>query len=465
MKIITLTIEDEAYDDSIKWLEHQDTTTTGCALKLCRSAYLSLNSQILNGEIESLKAKLSTQFDDELTCIKESYDAKTTQLNTEMEKERNGFIEKLGSVENGKIERIRELQTMNRIYEKQIETHNKNMENMTKEHLKLANHFKMEMERLNNEQRSFIQSLTGSTQKGQIGENFVDEIFSELELGVLENVSKKAVGGYADRLWNFDFPDGINVPNIRGLIEVKFTNSLHSKHDIEKFKNDVQTAGRQNRINCAILISLTARISGEKQISLSFIDGIPVLRASRLSSDSLTSSNLVKMAFSTLHQFWPYINSNKGTQDENFALETFTEFLDSQIAKIEKLHDKSKLLEKMGTNLIRESASILKIKDELAHDISSLRLRYPQLTTTRHDNNESGEVLQSVIDAVDGFRQRTKRYPKSIDDLKKFDKSGVNESVFKNAIDIVRLQNKPGKKRRLLEEEVEEEVSSNDTPK
>jgi len=355
-------------------------------------------------------------------------------------------------MESNDANRLSELQTMNRIYEQQLQIANTSLENATKEQSKMANHFGSELTRLNDEQKHFITSLTGNTCKGTIGERFVDEVFSELELGVLDDVSQKKQIGYADRFWSYDFNNTM-IPSIRGLIEVKYTKTIHSINDLQKFDNDVKTAVRQNRINCAIIISLSARIHGDKQISISFVDGIPVLKASRNVTDTLTSSNLVKIAFLTLHQMWPYMNSNK-SKNEDFLLSAFSKFLDSHMDRIQKLQEKSTLLEKMGTSLLRESAALLKWKDDIVHDIESLRLRYPQVITNNcHDKGESIELLQIVTDGVEKYRQRTKRYPKTLNDLNlKLDANVVtNDIIFKNAIDIIRSQNKRGPGKRAID--------------
>lgn len=292
----------------------------------------------------------------------------------------------------------------------------------------LKNEQQEQMQNLNDEQRNFLSTLSDSQVKGAIGERYVDEVFAETEIGVLTDVSRKQRHGFADRFWQYDF-NTLQIPGVRALVEIKHVKDLHSQNDIEKFDKDVKSGVEQNRINCAIMLSLTSRIHGSKQIALTFVDGIPVLRASRSANDSLSPMSLVKIAFLTLVEVWPYLASNK-SRNEDLIIDTVSSFLDSQLSRVEKLQPRIDFLEKTSTQMQKEASALRKTREDLSHEIASLKMQHPQLITNAcHQNNTRIDAMNALVEAIGVFKARTvrKAYPKSLSDL------DLDETVSKHA--------------------------------
>ena len=437
----------------------------------------------LDDETEAMKRK----YDVDMRIEKELYDSKlnmTTseieQLKTQISQQQNSIndvretfrqqadVERIAAqqredtLQEQHASRIEELHAFVKAYEGQLAQAQAQMHKANDEKDRVVIHYndqlqalkkeqQEQMQQMNDEQRDFLSTLSGSQVKGAIGERFVDEVFAELEIGVLTDVSRKQREGFADRFWQYNFHGVSQIPGIQGLVEIKHVKDLHSQHDIEKFDKDVKSGVEQNRINCAIMLSLTSRIHGSKQISLSFTDGIPVLRASRSANDSLSPMSLVKMAFLTLVEVWPYLASNK-SRNEDLIIDTVSAFLDSQLSRVERLQPQIDFLERTGAQMQKEASALRKVKDDMSHEIASLKMQHPQLiTNTCHQNNDQIDTMNILINAVEIFKTRTKRvkYPQTLDDLNlDNDVSKIaTPKMFDDAVATVRKNTKPGKKR------------------
>jgi hypothetical protein len=313
------------------------------------------------------------------------------------------------------------------------------------------------------EMREMMQSWSGSQTKGVVGERFVDEVFAELELGTLSDVSRAQRPGFADRFWEHDFTDSC-IPGIRGLVEAKNSLELHSKHDIEKFYKDVRSGVEQNRINCAVLISLKSRIQGPqgaKQISLTFIDGIPVLRASRGPNDAISPLAIVKMAFLTVVEMWPHLSSNK-SKNEDTVVHAVSEYLDVQLGSIQSLQREINLLDKSIGGLQKQVGRMRRVQSDMLQGLESVKLQHPQLIKNAcHDKADRIELVDTLEAAVEAFREQDKRnqYPKTADALQLSDdvRPRVDQAAFDEAMKRVRKKvaqekRERGKKRKRQDE-------------
>lgn len=84
-------------------------------------------------------------------------------------------------------------------------------------------------------------------QSGGIAEKEIEQLVAETLVCDVEDVSHQT--GRGDRF--VTTPDGLKL-----MLEVKNTERLHSKHDIEKFKRDVYDGITSQRINAALMVSL-----------------------------------------------------------------------------------------------------------------------------------------------------------------------------------------------------------------
>lgn len=305
-----------------------------------------------------------------------------------------------------------------------------------------------DMRELIDENRGYLSTLAGNaTFKGNIGENFIDQVHSPLELGTMENVAKKQRPGYADRLWTYSY-ENVNIPGIYCTLEAKYSDEMHSVHDLQKFENDIRAAVEANRCNCAMLISLKTRIPNCKQIDVSIVSGIPVVKASRHGHDALSAASLVQLAFTTLHQIWPHLATNM-SKNEDLVLDSFCSFLEKQIHQIELIQPRITAMEKASDNLAREVNALRKLRDSMISEVKTLQLKHPQLLISNSDNVE---LLQTVTDAIIDFKSNNPRraYPKTKDELNLDIEilTQVTDDVFKQAESRVRKAYKPGPKRK-----------------
>lgn len=88
---------------------------------------------------------------------------------------------------------------------------------------------------------------TSAQEMGGVAENEVENIVADTLACEVTDVSHNA--GAGDRF--ITTPDGLKL-----LLEVKNVERLHSKHDVEKFRNDVYNGVQNQRINAALMVSL-----------------------------------------------------------------------------------------------------------------------------------------------------------------------------------------------------------------
>lgn len=137
-------------------------------------------------------------------------------------------------------------------------------------------------------------SMTTPQQRGELAEEEVEKVMVETIACEVDDVSHKT--GQGDRF--VTTPDGLRL-----LLEVKNVERLHSKHDMEKFRNDVYNGVKAQRINAAMMISLRTtsipNVSGA--CSVTFLQGengrVPILI---LASGSKTAIQLAIHAVAQL---------------------------------------------------------------------------------------------------------------------------------------------------------------------
>ncbi len=159
-------------------------------------------------------------------------------------------------------------------------------------------------------------AMTTPQERGELAEDEVERIVVETIACEVEDVSHKT--GCGDRF--ITTPDGLKL-----MMEVKNVERLHSKHDMEKFKNDVFNGVKAQRINAAVMISLRTaslpNVSGS--CSVSFFHGetgrVPVLI---LSSNSKPAIQLAIHAIAQLQVIAEKENLARGGGSIPIQLET-----------------------------------------------------------------------------------------------------------------------------------------------
>ena len=392
--------------------------------------------------IGDLRQTFHTQAEVERQTLNQRMDVMTTNYETQIADMKTQLRESRGHLQAINNEKVNLMEHCNEKIQKISQQKETDMQKQ--------NH---DMRELIDENRGYLSTLAGNaTFKGNIGENFIDQVQSPLELGTMENVAKKQRPGYADRLWTYAY-DNVNIPGIYCILEAKYTEELHSVHDLQKFENDIRAAVEANRCNCAMLISLKTRIPNCKQIDVSIVGGIPVVKASRNTHDALSAASLVQLAFTTLHQIWPHLATNL-SKNEDLVLDSFCDFLEKQIHQIEKIQPRINALDKASDSLAREVNSLRKLRDSMIAGVKTLQIKHPQLLNSNADNVE---LLQTVTDAISAFKVNNARhqYPKKKTDLNLDSEmlTQVTDEIFKQAEMRVRKACKPGPKKRKIRDD------------
>jgi hypothetical protein len=315
-------------------------------------------------------------------------------------------------------------------FRKQSEVHSASLREAEEHNKRLLSECNARMEN--------VLSRNSGSLTGKLGEDTVEQIFSTLCLGSWTNESGKALEGYGDALWTYD-PNQANCARLQCLVEVKkVSGSLHSEHDIAKWRRDIVTGAKNGRINGGMLISLSAHIPDTRQVDLSSIEGVPVLRVSRAPDDPMPASSLVRVAFYCFAQVWPALCRQR-VDRADATIAAVCDHMDAQADSFARLSKSIDVLEKHAVQMQRQIVSLKKTRDVLVSTNDCIRLNHPQLTAVQDAEEDTAgggptaameeepwesESGREVIDAIRGFRQSHPlaggryRYPKSEADLK-----------------------------------------------
>ena len=277
-----------------------------------------------------------------------------------------------------------------------------------------------------NARMEHVLSRNCSTHLGKAGESSVEQIFSTLCLGNWSDESGKALEGYGDALWTYDSPQA-NCIRLQCLVEVKNVAILHSEHDLAKFKRDIVTGAKNGRINAGMLISLNAHISDTRQIDLTSVEGVPVLRASRTTDDPMPLSCLVRMAFYCFAQIWPALCRQR-VDNADATIVAVCDHLDGQVECFARLSKTIEALEKNTCQIQRQIVALKKTRDSLVSANDCLRINHPELTAVAEvddipalqEDPWKTEAGILIIEAIKDWRMTKgggRRYPKTYADL------------------------------------------------
>lgn len=403
-----------------------------------------------SSEIERLKTE-KNKLDKEIAETTKIMENNMNMYNQQLETERSFSQRRIGEIEEQQSLRVKELQEFVNSYKEQAQQARKEKDVM--------------VENLHSRFDSIFAG--GSQVKGSIGENIIDEVFADLELGTMTDVSKNT--GQGDRLWEYDFQShrvgSAGVPKLQAMVEIKnVKDRLHSKHDIGKFENDIISGIQQNRINAAILISLSARVSGTKQVDLKFEHGIPVLRVSRNSDDSIPASNMVKLAFITLAEVWPFI-TYKREESVNSIVEDMISHVDTQLISINSLTRQINSLEKSGLQLQRDSVALKKTRDSMLKQVEILKIQHPCMwggdKVEADDDGGEEEIREACMNAIIKYRQDKGRYPQAPKQLTMLETDqilAIGTQLFESVVKDVRGINAK-KRKKSQPTEVSGEIS------
>lgn len=460
----------------VQWITKQDPETTALGLSLCQVSVNAVKQKLVSSEttkaiedacnelnhkhdeaiaslkkrhaedircaeeeLASRKRKYSGMLNDELNHVREQYDGKIkritdalTEENQTLKEHKTSLSQELASGRNAeraevaeRIEHYRnrfeaDKKELEASYKDQLAYYRSELKAVQDGRIRLMEQHKQELMSSQEEVKSLVSNLSGSTARvGQIGENFVSQIFSNMELGTLTDTRNET--GMGDYFWEWH---GNGGGAIKCLVEVKNVTSIHSQKDRAKWWADVNSNIKSGRINAAMLISLRCRVENTKGIDIRLHGGaIPIMHASRAAEDALPAAQLVEIAFNTFASTWPAIVSARGDDAEG-VLENAAIQLENQMDNIESMCKRIDAMEKHAIKIQRETVAMKKIKESMVKSIENLRLQNPQLTLLQDHQQESpsedwdSAEGKALVAAIESFRVAKKgRYPKSINDL------------------------------------------------
>ena len=270
-------------------------------------------------------------------------------------------------------------------------------------------------------------SLCGnSAKKGDVGEEFVQRVHSELQLGVLARTGRLKCAGYADHAWEWE-PAAPAQPKLSGIVEVKFSqSSANAARDVNKFKEDVREAAASGRANVALYVSLVDRIHGKPKISMEILHGIPVLWAGRNVADDLSAASLVEMAFSTVAGVWGQLASALDRDDAEATLHQVHAFLTSHLSELQGLEKQCETLDKAANTIKDQVASLRDARARLVAQATQFRARHLTELDALHDSQSEAQ-LRELLRAHHAHKGR---WPQTLAEWGADAPSGVDEAIF-----------------------------------
>jgi hypothetical protein len=273
--------------------------------------------------------------------------------------------------------------------------HREQSERMQQEKEASAARYADDLRRLLEQQQAALSRFTGtSSHVGQAGEALVADVFSQLDLGDLEDLTNVRGAGHEDFLWRWTPPPGVHGEELRCSVEVKNVASLHSKKDIGKHHERLHEALAKGSINAAMFLSLRAKIPNcVSRVSLRTDSGVPVLYVYRTSEDSsVTAEGLVELGFRFLAQMWPeWCRRASCGEDVDAAaasarvqaLQAAAALLDRQVEGLEALGRQLTSMAKLCDGLRKEVHKLQKTRDDMWRDISRTYAAQPELAVAR----------------------------------------------------------------------------------
>lgn len=246
-------------------------------------------------------------------------------------------------------------------------------------------------------------------QVGGIAENEVEQLLVETLACDVEDTSHQT--GMGDRF--------VTTPNgLKLMLEVKNTERLHSKHDIEKFKRDVYEGVETQRINAALLLSLRSNsipnVGGTCNVY--FMSGkagrVPVVM---LSSNSRTAIQLSIHAIEQLQMIAEREMSACGSSNVPLQLETLEKernLLMKTLPPIfQFIHENDTTIESridMLQRLLQDAESERSRQKEIAYQLLKLKQTVAWVGASQ-ETSEQDIALSIVLK----WFERKNEYPKT----------------------------------------------------
>lgn len=284
-----------------------------------------------------------------------------------------------------------------------------------------------------------IRSLVGSTSAvGRLGEHFVQNVHSRMNLGTYVDDSHKRDRGFADGTWTLPFH---NAPTLMGLVEMKLNSGgLDATKDLKKFEDDTRTAAQLGRVNVSIIFSLASRIAGRPRLSMDMSLGVPTVWASRDANDPLPAQALVEMGFLMMAEAWPIISRKHSDDELDAVLQGMANHIECQMVEVDRMDKVIKTVEDTARRQLRQVEDLKRVQTGLIQNVNTFRTRFPAVSSlasmqpiTCFWENEGQALMTAIKEYKNGPKGKHGRnYPKDLDSLL----AGVD--VPQHVVDAVR---------------------------
>ena len=249
-------------------------------------------------------------------------------------------------------------------------------------------------------------SVTSAQQMGTVAEDELEKVISDTIACDVVDTSHET--GKGDRF--ITTPDGLRM-----MLEVKYAQRLHSKHDIEKFHNDVYASVQSGRINAAFFVSLRTNSlpnSGPGSCTIHFETGptgrVPVVM---LASAARTTIQLAVHAIAQLQSIADKENTARGGPVQIEALEKERATLQKTLPAIVKhmfemdtaIESRLELLQR----LVDEANQERNKQRDVVFQLSRLQQSVQWLNISQESDNDQ------AINLVLRWFERKGEYPKT----------------------------------------------------
>jgi hypothetical protein len=416
----------EQLTEESKELSSKHRDAIGKVYEQGREEALQISAHRLSTLANEMK-EIEARHEANITYIKEQSERTIQSLQTELQNIHNQLLLKQAAEATAR-EEVRQIFQerfdaqatqntciMNKLFEEKQEYKELYVESI-KEKENIHRSYLQKCEQMHDDNNALMISLRGSSSaRGEVGETTVDIVFSSLNLGILEDTSASQGPGNCDRHWMNKYNE---ISTLSCAVEVKNTQVVKQKADIEKFNTRVQEAVQVGRINAAMFISLQARVPGRDRFELRIEQGIPVLWISRDKGDSDSAASLVEYAFRSMANCWPMLCRDVHRDTEETVLQAVAEHFSTELANLEVLSRQILKLKKDSEACLRDATALQKLHDDMHGNVLRVQTLYPGIVQTHPVAEEvivqqdtttelrESPLWQEILNAVTDYHKR-----------------------------------------------------------
>ena len=254
-----------------------------------------------------------------------------------------------------------------------------------------------------------LRSFAHDERTGVVGENLVQNVFDEFNVGFLEDLRHSKTPGSEDYLWSL--PD----ENLKCSVEVKWVEKIHSQHDINKHVTRIQEAQRMNKINCGVFMSLKSPIPNTRQFEIKMIHQTPVLYVS--GGAQLPPHLVAESGFKIIKAIWPFLRSTKKESEDDhtyaIALSHISDLFERQFHSLNILSNEIQGMTRQIAAMHRCMEKLDGVRSKMLEDILNVQIEHPILGEGKPKPLETTELVDRVLNHL----EQHKKYPKTNEEL------------------------------------------------